>query len=152
MSKILETVNEKTEPLSKEYETVIQLLNVYLTERSYRNDRLWKQVYRFFYAILIIMLFPNISSHLGVDILVNTPHVFPVIGIILTCVFFYLSMAYTARFRQVGDTYRKLIAFLPSPYQPEILPKYFTLKLSVVIPLLLSIILWIIGGFLLYYN
>lgn len=49
-------------------ENVIELMNVYLSEWEHRDEMLWAQVFKHFYATLIVMFLPNIASFLNVDL------------------------------------------------------------------------------------
>lgn len=54
---------QNNQPLSEEYATTISLLNIYLEEWRLRDQLIWSQMYRFFYAILIIILLPNLDFY-----------------------------------------------------------------------------------------
>lgn len=106
--------------LSSDYETTISLLNVYLTEWCYREEFMWLQLFRFYFAILIVSLFPNLYNAIGVEELPNVPKVvFRIIGIILSFVYYYVALAYAARFQAISDTYRSVIVTFPKEYQRE---------------------------------
>ena len=45
-----------------DYSETISLLNVYLTEWSHRDKELWSKALKLYYAILVIILFPNITN------------------------------------------------------------------------------------------
>lgn len=109
--------NETTSnPLSSEYDTTISLLNLYYSESNYRSQVLWSQIFRFYYAILIIILLPNMSTFFQIT-LPNIPIiVFRIIGILLSFSFLYVSFGYAIRLQAINDTYQNLLDELPKKY------------------------------------
>ena len=96
---------------------LIGLLNVYLDEWNSRNESLWKQVFTYYFSILIVMILPFMSS-LGIDFGNVFPKwIFPAIGLALSLVFLIVSLGYAARLRLVSEIYRKLISNLDKEYQ-----------------------------------
>ena len=66
----------KLQDLSQEH---IALMNIYLEEWKHRDVILRQQVFRFFYATLIIIFFPNFSERINIE-LPNIPQfIFPII-------------------------------------------------------------------------
>ena len=92
---------------SSNYEDIISLLNIYLTEWIHRDQILWSQVFKLFYAILVVILLPNISSYLNITL--------PAVP----TVFFRISVGYLKRLEAIGNTYQKLINRLPVEYQRQ---------------------------------
>lgn len=123
---------------------IINLLNVYLTEWTHRDSLLWSQVFKYFYATLVVIFLPNIAGFLGIN-LPNIPSIiFPILGILLSAVFLYVSMGYAKRLEAIGKTYQHLINLLPENLQryslnsPEIkYGKFFKSKMSVVLCVLM---------------
>jgi hypothetical protein len=148
-----EETSEHTEKIL-EPETIIQLLDVYLTEFIHRSTVLWAQTYRHFYAILIVMILPNITSYLNIHLPPIMPKLFPILGIIMTGFFWYMSFGYAKRLEAIGDTYQKLIDTLPQQYQrisiTTINGRLFKIRLSKLISIVLSSVLIIIGFVLLF--
>lgn len=103
--------------LSSDYDTTISLLNVYLAEWIHRDQIIWSQTFKFFYAILIIILLPNLALHFDLA-LPNLPiFIFRIIGLFLSLLFLYISLGYAIRLQAISDTYRDIIKTLPQEYQ-----------------------------------
>lgn len=103
--------------LSSDYDTTISLLNVYLAEWIQRDQIIWSQIFKFFYAILIIILLPNLALHFNL-VLPNLPiFIFRVIGLFLSLIFLYISLGYAIRLQAISDTYRDIIKTFPAEYQ-----------------------------------
>jgi len=133
---------EDTAEKDFEPETVIQLLDVYLTEWIHRDAFLWEQTNRYFYAILIFIILPSIAPFLNIKLPPFTPKIFPVLGILLTGFFCYISLGNAKRLEASGVTYQNLINTLPVKYQrvriKNINGKIYDVRLSKYIPILLS--------------
>ena len=91
-------------------------MGIYLSEWEHRDTLFWSQIFKFFYAILIFILFPYLLEGLGVsdDVLLKVPvRMFPMIGIVLSFIFLYVGLAYSARLVAINKSYINLIALLP---------------------------------------
>lgn len=125
-------------------ENVIELMSVYISEWEHRDELLWKQVFKFFYATLIVLFLPNFASFIGID-LPNFPKIlFPSVALILSLVFLYVSIGYTKRLEASGNTYQNLINLLPddlrrvSVTDPSIkFGKFFSKRMSIMICVLM---------------
>lgn len=123
---------------------VIELMNIYLSEWEHRDELLWKQVFKYFYATLVVLFLPNLASFLGID-LPNFPKIlFPIVALVLSLVFLYVSIGYSKRLEASGDTYQKLMDLLPeelrrvSVSDPRIkFGKFFSRRMSVIICILM---------------
>ena len=94
-------------------ENVIELMNLYLSEWEHRNEMLWVQVFKHFYATLTVMFLPNIASFLRID-LPNFPSiVFPIVALLLSILFLYVSVGYAKRLEASSKTYMRLMKLLP---------------------------------------
>lgn len=103
--------------LSSDYDTTISLLNIYIAEWIHRDQIIWSQIFKFFYAILIIILLPNLALHFDLT-LPNLPiFIFRIIGLLLSFVFLYISLGYAIRLQAISDTYKDIIETLPVKYQ-----------------------------------
>ena len=109
--------NSTSHPIPSDYETTISLLSVYFSEWSHRDQILWSQIYKFFYAILVVILLPNISSFLQIDLPDIPTEFFCLCGLILSILFLYVSFGYLKRLEASGKTYSKIIETLPPEYQ-----------------------------------
>lgn len=143
--------------LSPEYDTTIALMNVYLTEWMQRNERLWKQVITCFYALLIVILLPNLAGALSITLPPIPYRVYRVCGIILALFFLYASIGYAKRQEASAKTYQALINRLPVEYQrvklvDVPLGKLFMPKLSVLICIAMFTVLISLSVFLLIYE
>ena len=148
--------NTVSDVLSSDYDTTISLLNLYFSEFSFRDKLLWSQVFKFYYAILIIILLPNLSDFFQVNLPTLPIIIFRIIGLLLSFLFLYISFGYVIRLHAISSTYQALLNELPEKYRRKsikdikmgklFMPRLsyvfcFTLFLSL---FLLSIILMII--------
>lgn len=151
---------QTNQPLSEEYATTISLLNIYLEEWRLRDQLIWSQMYKFFYAILIITLLPNLDFYLKSN-LPNLPiYIFRGLGIFFSFIFLYVSWGYTVRLHAITDTYQNIINKLPKEYQRKSVQefkykeinigKYFQLRLDRVICITLFLILFSLSLILMF--
>lgn len=99
---------------------IINLLNIYLQEYIHRDNHMWSQTYKFFFASLVIMLLPNLTERLGInipEIFSSHKWIFPLAGIALAIIFLYVSLGLAKRFQASSETYNKLINLLPKEVQ-----------------------------------
>ncbi len=144
--------NQNSNPLSEEYATTISLLNIYLEEWRLRDQLLWSQMYRFFYAILIIILLPNLDFYLKSNLPSLPMYIFRCLGLFFSFIFLYVSWGYTVRLHAITDTYQSIIYKLPDEYRRKSIQKFkykkinigkiFKLRLDRVICLTLFLILF----------
>lgn len=130
----------------KEFNTdnLLTLMNIYLTEWCHRDELLWKQVYTYFYATLVVLFLPNFTSFLGFHLPLFPSIIFPRIALVMSIVFLYVSIGYTKRLAAIGNTYQKLIDYLPPDLRrirvSEITKKHkrlFTMRMSEVLCILM---------------
>ena len=100
-------------------ETIISLLNIYLTEWIHRDKILWSQVFKLFYAILIIILLPNISEYLKISLPSIPTILFRILGLLFSFVFLYICLGYLKRLEAIGNSYQNLINKLPPEYRRQ---------------------------------
>lgn len=110
-------MTKNQQPLSSDYDTTISLLNVYITEWSQRDQIIWSQIFKFFYAILIIILLPNLALYLQIELPSLPIFSFRIIGLFLSLAFLYISIGYAMRLQAISDTYQNIIKKLPIEYQ-----------------------------------
>lgn len=103
--------------LSSEYDATISLLNIYFAEWHYRSQVLWSQTFKFYYAILIIILLPNLATYIQVDLPRIPILAFRVVGLLLSFVYLYISLGYAIRLQAAGITYQSIIDKLPPEYE-----------------------------------
>ena len=77
---------------------------------------LWSQVYKLFYATLVVSLLPNIPNLIEFDISVPILAV-RILGIVMSLVFLYVSLGYSKCLEAITETYNATIKKLPSGYQ-----------------------------------
>ena len=98
-------------------ENLLNLMEIYLNEWSYRCDLLWNQAFKYYYATLIVLFLPNISSFLGIDLYQFPSLSFRVISLILSLLYLYVSWGYSLRLEASGKTYQRIINMLPDELQ-----------------------------------
>lgn len=97
----------------KKTEHLLQLISIYLSEWDHRSTMLWNQVFKYFYATLIIIFLPNLSSRLGIDLPDFPKELFTIAAILLSCIFLYVSIGCAKRAEAIGNTYQRLVELLP---------------------------------------
>lgn len=102
--------------LSSDYDSTISLLNIYFSEWSHRDQILWSQIFKFYYAILIIILLPNLAIYLQLNLPSLPIFIFRLIGLILSFIFLYVAIGYAIRLHAIANTYQNLINSLPKEY------------------------------------
>ena len=140
-------------------EDLINLMNVYLSEWSHRDQLLWAQVLRYFYVTVIAIFLPNIAGFLGIILPEKLPHIiFPIAGLVLSVVFLYVSIGYAKRVEAIGRTYQKLMRYLPNNLQryslldPEIkFGKFFHRPMSIVLCVLMFVGSFLLSVFMVIY-
>ena len=113
-----------TPPLSSEYDSTIALLNVYFTEWIQRDQMLWTQVFKFYYAILVVILMPYITKYFKISLPSLPTNIFSILGIILSILFLYVSLCYAIRLHAISDTYQNIVNKLPKEYQRKGLKEF----------------------------
>jgi hypothetical protein len=123
---------------------LLDLMDIYLSEWKHRDEMLWKQVFKYFYATLVVLFLPNIASFLGINLPEFPAVLFPLAALVLSLVFLYISIGYSKRLEASGNTYQKLINLLPeelrrvSVSDPNIkFGRFFSKRISVVICVLM---------------
>ncbi len=123
---------------------LLDLMDIYLSEWKHRDEMLWKQVFKYFYATLVVLFLPNIASFLGINLPEFPAVLFPLAALVLSLVFLYISIGYSKRLEVSGNTYQKLINLLPeelrrvSVSDPNIkFGRFFSKRISVVICVLM---------------
>ena len=140
-------------------DNLLSLLEIYLSEWEHRSEVLWRQVFYYFYAIVVVLLLPNIASFIGVK-LPNLPELlFPIIALFLSFAFLYVSLGLAKRIDASVKTYNKLIHLLPPELRtitvasPEIKNgKLFSKRMSVIICYLLFFCLLFMSIVMIVYN
>lgn len=101
-------------------ETILNAMNIYLTEYIHRDTLMWKQNFTFFISTLIVTLLPYLTEYFGLILppkLETHQQVFHLIGIIMSLIFWFRSRNLAKRFQAVSLTYNNLINQLPKNLQ-----------------------------------
>lgn len=100
----------ESEALSKDQ--IIALMSVYLSEWEHRDELLWTQVFKYFYATIIVTVLPNIATFVGIELPKINIKLFPIIGMVMALVFLYVGLGYAIRLRASSRTYEKIMKLL----------------------------------------
>lgn len=104
---------EKThEAASLKKDQIIALMSVYLSEWEHRDELLWTQVFRYFYATLIVIILPNAATFIGIDLPQINIKLFPIIGMLMALIFLYVGLGYAIRLRASSRTYEKIMGLI----------------------------------------
>ena len=49
-------------------ENLLDLMEIYLSEWEHRSEVLWRQVFYYFYATIIVLFLPNFTVFLGIEL------------------------------------------------------------------------------------
>lgn len=107
------TESSETEPTVNTRNRDIDLaaiMELYLTEWIHRDEIMWKQTFRFYIATLFIMVFPHTTVLQPAFSEEVSPFLCLIIGLIMTGVFLYISLAYGYRLKAIGNTYRHIVS------------------------------------------
>lgn len=100
----------EAEPLK--HDQIIALLGVYLSEWQHRDELLWTQVFKYFYATLVVTVLPNAAAFVGIELPEINDKLFPVIGMVMGIIFLYVGLGYAVRLRASSRTYEKIMKML----------------------------------------
>lgn len=93
-------------------EELISLISIYLSEWEHRDDVLWRQVFKFYYVTLIVMVFPHITGYFDATFEIKNPTIFYCVGIIMSILFYYVSVATAMRSKASYKAYEKVANLL----------------------------------------
>lgn len=132
MKKGNEKSKKEIDGIDKELDVAehLQLLSVYQEELKFRDDMLWKQTYRFFYATLIVTLLPNIPGLIDLNNVPFSNKLFPVLGIVMSIFFGLLTKIYGSKLKASVSTYNKMLDALPEQYHRTSLDDFLRGALS----------------------
>lgn len=137
-------------------EDIINLLSIYLSEWKHRDELLWKEEFKFFYATLIILFLPNIASYLKI-VLPNIPSiVFPILALLLSLVFTYVSIGYAKRLEASDITCQRMMNFLPKELRRISINefdhgKFFSARMSIILSILVFFGLSVLSAVMIVY-
>ena len=133
---IMKNVNSCNKSKQLTDDQIISLMSVYLDEWEHRNNLLWSQVFKMFYANLVVIILPYITNFLGVSLPEVNAKLFPTIGMILAPVFLYIGLGYAKRQQASSMTYVKVMKQLENenyqrtPIKSLKFGKYFSTPLA----------------------
>lgn len=146
--------------LSSDYDTTISLLNVYLTEWIQRDQVIWSQIFKFYYAILVVTLLPNMPGLF--ELPPNCIIICRIIGLVLSVVFFYVSFGYAVRLHIVSVSYRRILNKLPEEFRQinfnditfrgKNIARIFKARLAYIICVILFVSLFMLALFFLLFD
>lgn len=132
-------------------EDLLTLMNIYLEEWKHRDSMLWKQVFTYFFAILIVMIIPfaNINGFSLGDKLPQCA--FPIVGLVLDLIYAIICYNYAARLSSVGKAYTNIIDMLPRKYQrTKIKDKPFIFGMAYFLSFIFPLCLLVLGILLIH--
>ena len=94
-------------------DNLLALMNIYWAEWCARNETLWNQVFKYFYATLFVMFLPNIAIFAGIALPKVPSVLFPCVALIMSLVFLYVSLGFAKRLEAIAKTYQNLVNLLP---------------------------------------
>jgi hypothetical protein len=99
---------------------IIALMDVYLTELNHRDNGLFIKAFRYFYAVIVVILLPYIPSITPIlenNLFLNYKLFFHICGFIMSLIFGYVLWGYVFRQKAISLTYEKTYEKLPKEYQ-----------------------------------
>ncbi|MBR0280695.1 MAG: hypothetical protein IJQ81_03770 [Oscillibacter sp.] len=98
-------------------DSFLNLMENYREEWKFRSELHWKLNFKFFYADIVVLFLPNISTTLGINLSKFPSVIFPIVAAILSLIFLYFSIGVAKRVEASAKTYSKLIKSLPPNLQ-----------------------------------
>lgn len=136
------TQSRKNTKEQNDFQNEIQLLGIYLDEWQHRDDIYWRQMYKYFYFILIVDVLPYVNDAI-IDIPAVLQKAFPIIGLIMSIVFLYVGMAYTYRTDASRNTCVKIMDLLPTYYRQTKIKELTSPCAKLFTPGIAKVVLWI---------
>jgi len=102
---------------------LIALMGVYLNEYSFRNNLSWSQLFKFYFAIIIVITLPFIAGYTNVDFSFLPRILFHVVGFIMTLAFLHQGISRFKRLEASTETYNNIIKKLEPEYQRKNIDK-----------------------------
>jgi len=103
---------------------LIALMDVYLNEFIFRSNQAWSQLFKLYFAIIVVILLPYISGLLNIDFTTFPKTIFHIIGFVLLFPFSYVGLSRLTRVNASADTYNKMIDKLPVEYQRDKIKRF----------------------------
>lgn len=99
-------------PKTLNEDQLIALMSVYLSEWEHRDELLWVQVFKIFYANVIVIVLPNIAAFIEIELPDINRKLFPIIGMLMAIVFLYISIGSIMRLKAIKLSYMKTMELL----------------------------------------
>ena len=96
---------------------IISLADVYLSEWKHRDEWFWRQVFRYFYAILIVLFLPYFMKPNIIEIIEIPAKALYHMAFFMSLFFWYLAIAYAKRLEAVNEVYITLLNTMPEEYR-----------------------------------
>ena len=95
---------------------IIDLMNVYLSEWKHRDELFWIQLFKYFYATLVVILIPYVGKNFK-----EFPDIpnwaIALLGFLMSLFFLYVLFGYCVRLTAVSTIYKELVYMLPEEYR-----------------------------------
>lgn len=140
-------------------EHFLSLLDIYLSEWSHRSEVMWRQVFYYFYATIIVLFLPNLAAFIGIVSPDFPELLFPLLRLVLSFAFLYISLGLALRIDASVRSYNKLIKLLPVELQKITVEsseikygKFFSRRMSISICFILFFCLISMSVVMIIYN
>ena len=93
---------------------ILELANIYLSEWQHRDEILWKQVFKYFYANLVVLFCPILLLFYKLIYLLSLELLFLLFPYCFLQVFYiYIYNGYVKRLEASSSTYQNILNYLP---------------------------------------
>ena len=143
-----QAISDSKKQKSEEYiaTITIPMLNHYLDEWHHRDEMFWMQVFKYFYATLIVLFLPYLTTGIEKSIagsLLKT--ICPWTAIAMSLFWGYVVLGYLRRIKKSRDTYYRINESLPDELKLQRLDndkdKAFSMSMSAVICLAMFVVI-----------
>lgn len=137
-----------------ESEDYFRILSQYYDELKHRDNLFWKQIFTYFYAVIIVCICP-LTKPLELNIPCYIPKIiFPIVGLIMTIFFLFVSLAYSKRLECIGDAYSNMLKMIPQRIRPKLIEqvgrfKPFRWRMTKVISWVMFLLLFFLNSLML---
>jgi len=150
--------SENLEQQTLTNQELISLLGVYLEDFKHRNNILWGNTFKLFYAALLIILLPTVYVAKVEFIFLPMPtELYRAVCFVMLLAILYVVAGYAKRLECCTETYKKMNEKLPKEYQrKDILElkfgKYFLPRTSYLLAFLMFFMLIVINALFMFYG
>lgn len=109
---------------------IIELMSIYQDEWKHRDNGFYTWGFKFFYATLIVVFLPRLSNTISFNHhnLKIIGIVAPIIGMMMSLCFLYISLCNHNRLYAVGQSYKALNEMLPEKYRRKAAAQFDIIK------------------------